>query len=126
MPNRPANPEDPAGGKKGKKTKAGKDKTEVKFSTYIAKAHKNIHGADRTVSAAALSTLDMMADHLITELISNGKKTMKYSKTNTFNKSCAGGAATLTLTGMLRTSATNAGKAATEAFVSHAPLVAVP
>lgn len=105
----------------GKKKKKSQEKGEVKFSTYIAKAHKQIHGAERTVSASALSTLDMMTDHLIGSLVGNAKRAMRYSKTNTFNTSAATGAASLTLTGVLKTSALGAGKIATETFANHEP-----
>ena len=99
-----------------KKASKSKAQDEVKFTSYIAKAHKTMHGSERTVSGAALSTLDMMTDHLITTLVANGRKAVRYSKASTFNKTAAAGAASLTLTGGLRTDAIKAADTAIAAF----------
>ena len=93
-----------------------KDKDECKFATYIAKAHKNIHGAERTVSASALGAFDLMTDHLITTFIANGRRAMRYSKTSTFNKGIATGAAAMSMTGLLKSGALAAGDEAVAAF----------
>lgn len=107
-----------ADGKSGSKKGKGKSKAQedVKFTTYIAKAHKTMHGNERSVSGAALTTLDMMTDHLITTLVANGRKAMRYSKASTFNKTAAAGSASLTLTGGLRTDAIKAADTAIAAF----------
>ena len=90
---------------------------EVKFSTYIAKAHKKLHGDTRViVSASALESLDRMTDTLINALVSNGRRTMRYSKTETFNLRSAAGATMLTLTGILKTETAQAGQTAVEKY----------
>jgi len=104
--------------KKAIKKRSAKDKDDVKFSVYIAKANKNLHGSERTVSSAALATFDAMTDHLIQAILANAKKTMRYAKTNTFNRAAATGAASLTLTGVLQKSALGAGVAAAETFAA--------
>lgn len=108
------------GAKGSKGSKRGihklKDKDECKFATYIAKAHKNIHGAERTVSASALGAFDLMTDHLITTFIANGRRAMRYSKTSTFNKGIATGAAAMSMTGLLKSGALAAGDEAVAAF----------
>ena len=93
-----------------------KDKDECKFATYIAKAHKHIHGAERTVSASALGAFDLMTDHLITTFIANGRRAMRYSKTSTFNRGIATGAAAMSITGLLKSGALAAGDEAVAAF----------
>ena len=105
--------------KKAIKKRSARDKDDIKFSVYIAKANKSMHGAERTVSSAALATFDAMTDHLINSLLANAKKTMRYAKTNTFNKAAATGAASLTLTGVLQKSALGAGVAAIETFAAN-------
>lgn len=105
-----------AEGKSKKGKGSSKTQDEIKFTTYIAKAHKNMHGSERTVSGAALSTLDMMADHLISTLVTNGRKSMRYSKASTFNKAASAGAAALTLTGTLRGDAIKAADTALSTF----------
>ena len=107
----------------GKKTK---DRDECKFSTYIAKAHKSMHGSERTVSGSALTTFDHMTDHFINACVANGRRAMRYSKTSTFNKNAAEGAAAMTTTGNLRTSALAAGDAAVAAFLDFKSTRSVP
>ena len=72
-----------------KSTKSDGDAKDVKFSTYIAKAHKQLHGSERTISGSALTTLDLMTDSLINQIIGKSRFCMRYAKTQTFSKDAA-------------------------------------
>lgn len=91
--------------KKRKKNSSLEMASEVKFSTYIAKAHKSMHGKDLTIATDTLAVFDLMTDYVINKVISNARKVNKYAKSGTFNTKTAHGAATLTLTGSLKDAA---------------------
>ena len=98
------------------KSAAQPSAADVKFSTYIAKAHKQRHGSERTISGSALSTLDLMTDNLINQIIGKGRFCMRYAKTNTFSKDAAFAASKMVLTGDLQKRAVGAGEEALRAF----------
>lgn len=79
--------------------------SEIKFSTYIGKAHKRMHGKDLTISTDTLTVFDLMTDFVINKVVSNAHKVKKYAKSGTFNAKSAHGAAGLTFTGTLKTNA---------------------
>lgn len=83
---------------------------DVKFATYIAKAHKAMHGKNLTIATDTLTIFDFMVDHLINKMVANARKVSRYAKIGTFNARAAHGAAELTLTGGLKVDAL--GKAA--------------
>ena len=99
---------------------------EIKFSSYIAKAHKEMHGSERMISGSALITLDQMVDHLLTNLVSQGKKVMRYSKAETFNDTAARATATMTLTGPLLKEALKAADTATANYKAQTQGAAPP
>lgn len=95
---------------------------EVKFSSYISKASKKLsaEGSKIIVSKDALESLDRMTDSLINSLVANGRRTMRYAKTETFNLKGATSATMLTLTGILKKESVAAGEQAVEKFKSFA------
>ena len=103
---------------KKNKSAAQPGAADVKFSTYIAKAHKQRHGNDRTISGSALATLDLMTDNLINQIIGKGRFCMRYAKTNTFSKDAALAASKMVLTGDLQKRAVGTGEEALRAFVA--------
>lgn len=105
-------------------SKASKD-ADVKFSTYISKAHKQLHGSERMIAASALTTLDLMTDNLINQIIGKSRLCVRYAKSNTFSKQTALAASKMVLTGTLQKRAIAAGEAAVEAF-SAAAVPAAP
>jgi len=98
---------------------------QIHFSSYISKASKTLGagGSKIIVSRDALETLDRMSDALINGIVANGRRTMRYSKGETFNLKTATGATMLTLTGLLKKDSVAAGNQAVEAYKSF---VAVP
>jgi ABC-type uncharacterized transport system ATPase subunit len=105
-----------------KKKKKKQPTDEVHFSSYISKASKKLsaEGSKVIVSKDALDSLDRMTDSLINALVANGRRTMKYSKGETFNLKSANGATMLTLTGILKKESVAAGEQAVEKFKSFA------
>lgn len=99
-----------------KKLKSDAAAADVKFSTYIAKAHKQMHGSERMIAGAALTTLDLMTDSLINQIVGKSRLCMRYAKTNTFSKNAAFAASKMVLTGDLQKRAVRAGEAALVAF----------
>ena len=106
--------------KKRKKSTALDMASEVKFSTYIAKAHKAMHGKDLTIATDTLTIFDFMTDFVINKMVSNARKVNKYSKSGTLNTKSAHGAAVLTLTGSLKDEAL--GKAANAVLQFKMPI----
>lgn len=98
-----------------KKSKTAKD-ADVKFSTYIAKAHKQLHGSERMIASSALTTLDLMTDNLLNQIIGKTRLCIRYGKSNTLSKQAALAASGMVLTGSLRKRALGAGEAALVAF----------
>ena len=99
---------------------------EIKFATYISKAHRDMHGTDRMISGSALITLDQMVDHLLTNFVSQGKKVMRYSKADTFSETSAKATATMALTGPLLRDALKAADTATANYKAQVQGTAPP
>jgi len=104
--------------KKKRSRRAAAAEDDARFATYIAKAHKRLHGGERTVSSGALCTLDLMTEHVIGAVVANARRVMRYTKTSTLNPKAAEASAGLALTGALRERALEASASAAAAFAA--------
>jgi hypothetical protein len=99
---------------------------DVRFGTYIAKKHKQIQTQlenehVRTITADAINSLEMMTDHLLNQLVDNGRSVMRYTKGTTFNHESAQAAAKMTLKGALKRAASEAGFEAVTKYAASFP-----
>ena len=99
---------------------------DVRFGTYIAKKHKQIQAQlennhARTITGDAINSLEMMTDHLLNQLVENGRSVMRYTKGTTFSHESAQAAAKMTLKGSLKKVASEAGIAAVTKYAASFP-----
>ena len=99
---------------------------DVRFGTYIAKVHKQIQAQlenahVRTITGDAINSLEMMTDHLLNQLVDNGRNVMRYTKGTTFSHESAQAATKMTLKGALKKSASEAGVEAVTKYNASFP-----
>jgi hypothetical protein len=82
------------------------------FSIYISKLHKNMHGNSITISKESLSTLDQMADHVVSQLADAAGRAVKYTKSSTLSVKAAHASTNMILAGKLRRDSTVAAASA--------------
>ena len=99
---------------------------DVRFGTYIQKKHKQIQAKlenanARTITGDAINSLEMMTDHLLNQLVDNGRNVMRYTKGTSFSHESAQAAAKMTLKGVLKKAASEAGIEAVNKYAASFP-----